>query len=135
MCHINPCHASHVSSGRKKLCVTYGIIYSIASLTKHFNSFWILAFGRLLSGISTSILYSSFESWMIHQHKVQGYPDEWMAQTFTMCTMGNGVVAIASGVCAWGVNAVVGPVGPFDLAIVCLVIGTIVVSERAVQLA
>jgi hypothetical protein len=26
--------------------------------------------GRVLSGIATSILYSSFESWMIKQHQV-----------------------------------------------------------------
>ena len=26
-------------------------------------------FGRLLAGISTSILYSAFESWLIYEHK------------------------------------------------------------------
>jgi hypothetical protein len=26
-------------------------------------------FGRVLAGISTSILYSAFESWLVYEHK------------------------------------------------------------------
>jgi len=47
--------------GRKRLCLVYGLLYSISCVTKHFPFFAVLLIGRLLGGISTSILFSSFE--------------------------------------------------------------------------
>ena len=52
--------------GRKKLCLVFGLLYSLSCLTKHIKHFQVLMIGRLLGGISTSILFSSFESWMVH---------------------------------------------------------------------
>lgn len=54
--------------GRKKNCIMYGVLYSLACLSKHSSNFHILLLGRILSGISTSLLYSAFESWMVHEH-------------------------------------------------------------------
>ena len=36
----------------------------------------------LNSGIATSLLHSSFESWMIHEHKKLGYAEDLLDQTF-----------------------------------------------------
>src|SRR4051812_37633786 len=69
----------------------------------------ILIGGRVLGGIATSILFSSFESWMVHEHHEQGYPEEWLGMTFAVCTSGNGIVAIASGVIASFVRENFGP--------------------------
>ena len=55
-------------SGRKAICLAFGVMYSISCLTKHSANFHYLMFGRILGGISTSILFSSFESWMVHEH-------------------------------------------------------------------
>lgn len=46
----------------------YGVIYGFACLTKHFSSFWVLLVGRIASGVATSLLFSAFESWLVHQH-------------------------------------------------------------------
>ena len=61
--------------GRKANTLLFVVLYSIGCLTKHFNSYWILMLGRLMGGISTSILYSAFETWMIHEHKALGFPE------------------------------------------------------------
>ncbi|KAL8595134.1 hypothetical protein ACOMHN_013807 [Nucella lapillus] len=54
--------------GRRANCILYGILYSLACVTKHFGNFWILMVGRLLGGMATSILYSAFESWLVYEH-------------------------------------------------------------------
>lgn len=55
--------------GRRFNCILYGILYGLGCITKHFNNIYILMFGRVLAGISTSILYSAFESWLVYEHK------------------------------------------------------------------
>lgn len=57
-----------VCSGRKLNCIVFGVIYSLACITKLFNSYWVLMVGRLLSGVATSILFSAFEAWMVSKH-------------------------------------------------------------------
>lgn len=51
--------------GRKKMSIAFGILYSLSCMTKLSRSYSILMLGRLLAGISTSLLFSVFESWMI----------------------------------------------------------------------
>jgi len=114
--------------GRKKLCLVFGLLYSLSCMTKHVKSFQVLLVGRLLGGISTSILFSSFESWMVHEHHEAKYPDEWLGLTFSLCTTGNGIVAIGSGVVAGVVREAFGPVAPFDVSLVLLVIGSLIVA-------
>jgi hypothetical protein len=55
-------------SGRKRAALTYCVAYALGCFTKHFNSFWVLAGGRVLCGIATSLLFSAFESWLVAEH-------------------------------------------------------------------
>lgn len=110
--------------GRKALCSFFGVLYSACCLTKHMNNYDWLIFGRMLGGVSTSILLSSFEAWIVHEHRAHAFPEHWLALTFSQCTFGNGVVAIVSGILASVVRDAFGPVAPFDAALVLLVIGT-----------
>ena len=107
--------------GRARLAKLYCLFYGVSCATKHFNSFGVLLFGRLVGGVSTSILHSAFESWMVHKHRRAAYPDEWLAETFSVMTFANGIVAIAAGVVANFAAAHVGYTAPFDLALTLLV--------------
>jgi MFS family permease len=51
--------------GRKRMCQLYCIAYFLSCVTKHANDYWWLMVGRILGGIATSLLFSSFESWMV----------------------------------------------------------------------
>ena len=51
--------------GRKNMCILYSICYILACCTKMVNEYWTLMLGRFLSGISTSLLFSVFESWYV----------------------------------------------------------------------
>ena len=115
--------------GRRLCCVLYGISYIIACWTKFYNNYAILMLGRVISGVSTSILCSGFESWMASEHQSRGFDPRWIGETFShMCTL-NGLAAIASGIVAEYAVALYGghPVAPFGLAAVFLAVGTLLI--------
>ena len=43
--------------GRRFNCIIYGLTYAAGCITKHFPNYHVLMCGRLLAGLSTSILY------------------------------------------------------------------------------
>ncbi|CAG7663056.1 unnamed protein product [Allacma fusca] len=114
--------------GRKKLSITFCLMYTLCCLSKLSPSYDILLAGRVLGGISTSILFSVFESWYIHEHTVVWkYPLEWISITFSKATFFNGLLAIIAGVIAEvGADWLdLGPVAPFLTAIPFLVIASV----------
>ena len=86
--------------GRKKFALVYVAAYIMSCLTKHFNSFPVLLLGRFLGGISTSLLFSVFDAWMINEHNSRGFDPALLSDTFTKAIFTNSVVAIASGLVA-----------------------------------
>lgn len=70
----------------------------------------ILLFGRLLGGISTSILYSAFESWLISASNTLGLPQSDLSTILGRATLVNGFVAAGAGVFS---NQLVGLTGSF----------------------
>lgn len=115
-------------SGRKSTCLVFVVLYIYSCATKHFNSFAILMTGRITGGIATSILFSCFESWMISEHSKRSFPESSLNQMFYIQVLGNGLVAIASGVLASTVTDYFKTMtAPFDAAIVFLIIGGILI--------
>ena len=58
----------------------------------------VLLFGRLLGGISTSILYSAFESWLVSQSNSLGFGQGDLSTILGRATLVNGFVATGAGV-------------------------------------
>jgi MFS transporter, MFS domain-containing protein family, molybdate-anion transporter len=113
--------------GRKRMSVAYAVFYGLACITKLYNNFALLLLGRILSGIATSLLFSSFESWMVSEHQKFQFAPAWLSQTFSFATLGNGVIAIGAGLMASYVADQYGFVAPFIVALVILVLCGIVV--------
>jgi len=59
-----------------------------------------LLVGRVLGGLSTSLLFTAFESWMVTEHRKRGYDEDLLAGTFSIASAGNGIAAISAGVLA-----------------------------------
>lgn len=90
--------------GQKILCILYSFLYSLSCIFKLSNNFWMLVIGRIFGGISTSILFSTFESWYVSQHLFKFRLDkEWISRTLTKFTN-------------------FGPIAPFLLALPILII-------------
>jgi len=111
--------------GRKRLSIVFGILYSIACLTKLSPNFYVLLVGRLLSGVATSLLFSVFEAWMVCEHNQRGFASQLLTRTFSLAVFGNGIVAILAGVVASFAVMKLGFVSPFIISMFTLIISTI----------
>ena len=78
--------------GRKKVALSFCVLYSFCCLTKLSSEFYMLLIGRLFGGISTSMLFSTFESWYVYEHTEHGFPSEWIGITFSTATLWNGTL-------------------------------------------
>lgn len=115
------------------MVVIFCLLYSFCCLTKVFANFFILLIGRILGGISTSILFSVFESWYIHEHTITWkYPMDWISLTFSKATFFNGLLAIFAGIAAQATSEWMeyGPVSPFIMAVPCLLVAALLISRN-----
>ncbi|KAG6466306.1 molybdate-anion transporter-like [Zingiber officinale] len=116
--------------GRKRACITYCMTYILSCITKHSPEYKVLMVGRILGGIATSLLFSSFESWLVAEHNKRGFDPQWLSITFSKAIfLGNGLIAIVSGLFANFVADTLGfgPVAPFDSAACFLAIGMAII--------
>lgn len=84
--------------GRKRLCQVFCVTYALACLCIMVPILPVLLFGRLLGGISTSILYSAFESWLISSSHNLALPQADLSAILGRATLLNGFVATGAGV-------------------------------------
>jgi hypothetical protein len=105
----------------------------------------VLLAGRVLGGISTSLLFSAFESWMVTEHRARGgfrvtvrcysspaggvgvhlwinilragFEEALLGKTFALGSEINGVVAVVAGLVAQVTADAFGDIGPFRAAV------------------
>jgi len=86
--------------GRRKFVLLFSVMYGASCLTKHMPDFRILMLGRLLGGISTSLLFSVFDAWLIRAHSDSGIDRRYLSKSFSSASYGNSVVAVGAGLLA-----------------------------------
>ena len=109
--------------GRRLACLAFCVAYAVGCLTKISDSVFVLLIGRLLGGLSTTLMYSVFETWMVTEYYAQNLEKSGMSLSamFGIMTTLNSIVAILSGVLGESLVAATGTkVSPFIAAIVCL---------------
>ena len=115
--------------GRKNMCLLFCVVYGASAFTKLVNSFAWLFFGRVLSGVATSLLFTTFESWMVAEHHARQFPEALIANTFSKAILGNGIVAVAAGLVAQLAASYYGYVAPFLVAVPCLTLAGILMRD------
>ncbi|XP_061663449.1 molybdate-anion transporter [Syngnathoides biaculeatus] len=109
--------------GRRRTCLLFCLAYSACCLTKLSRDYFVLITGRILGGLSTSLLSTTFEAWYLHRHvDVHDFPRDWIPSTFGRAAAWNHGLAVGAGLVA---NLLaewlhLGPVAPFLLAVPCL---------------
>ena len=103
--------------GRRCGCILFCVLEIIINLLEHVPNMPLLLLGRVLGGISTSLLFSTFESWMVSEHRKRGFSEESLSNTFGIASWSNGIVAITAGFVAQASCDVSGDIGPFQVAI------------------
>lgn len=64
---------------------------------------------------------------MVSEHRKRGYSEEWLSGTFSICSWGNGVVAILAGFLAQISADFAGDIGPFQLAIILTIVAMLLI--------
>jgi MFS family permease len=112
--------------GRKNICLLFCVMYSTSCILINFPNWYLLLVGRLLGGISTSILFSTFEAWMIYEHFHRGFADDWLDYTFYLQVFGNGLIAIGAGLLGSFVKSTFDSYGaPFITAVGFLIVALV----------
>lgn len=57
------------------------LTYAASCATKHSSSYNVLLVGRLLGGVSTSLLFSVFEAWAVAAHTSRGFEESLLVST------------------------------------------------------
>ncbi|KAG7138298.1 Molybdate-anion transporter like protein [Verticillium longisporum] len=86
--------------GRRLACLIYCATYILTCLSMVFDNIIVLFLGRLSGGISTTLLYSVFEAWLITEYHQRDLARSQLklGTVFGNMTTLSSIVAIASGV-------------------------------------
>lgn len=110
--------------GRKKACLIYCATYTACCLSMLSDNLYILFAGKLCGGVSTTLLYSVFDAWMITEYHKRGLEAEHLSlgTLYGWMTSLNSIVAITTGVVGEILVSFTGTkVSPFLLAVLVLV--------------
>mmetsp|Transcript_63312 Transcript_63312/g.119916 ORF Transcript_63312/g.119916 Transcript_63312/m.119916 type:complete len:484 (+) Transcript_63312:42-1493(+) len=129
--------------GRRRCCLAYCGFYFVTSALAHVSSFPLLLIGRICNGIAIQILFSTFESWLVHAHHSLGLPPAALDNIFALMWFGNYLVAVLAGVLAQVLAdhtpefridvpghpsiQLGGYTAPFDAALLCCLLGAFLV--------
>jgi hypothetical protein len=113
---------SHSRYGRKQSCVLFCIVMALGCVLKNSHSLSWLLCGRVATGIATSLLFSSFESWAVSDFAACNLPAHLLPRMFSLATFSNALGAIVAGLCAENIAARFGSVGPSNAAIPVLAV-------------
>lgn len=123
--------------GRRTACLVFCFTYSMACFATLVPNLPTLFLGRLLGGLSTSFLYSTFDSWMVtefHKRKLDKAGKSLNALFGIMSTL-NSVAAILSGVFSeWLVQFTGTKRSPFMASAALLGIASVVITKTWVSL-
>lgn len=61
------------------------MVQIVINLLENVPNMPLLLVGRVLGGISTSLLFSAFESWMVTEHRARGMCDQDQVTEVTSC--------------------------------------------------
>ncbi|KAF4333861.1 major facilitator superfamily domain protein [Fusarium beomiforme] len=118
--------------GRKFMCKSYCIIYSLSCVAMILGTVPLLFVGRVMGGVCTTLLYSSFETWMTAEYHRQGFGqrDTALSTIQSIMAIANGLVAVGSGIVAQAaVNMSGSHSAPFLLSIGCLSMALMIISR------
>lgn len=109
--------------GRKRACLIYCASYTVCCLSMLSDNLYVLFAGRFCGGVSTTLLYTVFDAWMITEYHKRGLESEHLSlgTLYAWMTSLNSIVAITTGIIGEVLVWLTGTkMSPFLLAIVVL---------------
>ena len=103
--------------GRKRAALAYCVLEIIINLLEQYPLFIGLIMSRVVGGITTNLLFSVFESWLVTEHRLRGFKEDKLEIILRDSTIVSNSAAILSGYIAHYLASYFGPVGPFEGAV------------------
>ena len=103
--------------GRKRAAIAYCILEIIINILEQYPLFIGLILSRVVGGITTNLLFSVFESWLVTEHRLRGFKEDKLEIILRDSTIVSNSAAIVSGYLAHHLASYFGPVGPFEGAV------------------
>ncbi|TVY26148.1 Molybdate-anion transporter [Lachnellula hyalina] len=118
--------------GRRSASLFFCVAYALSCFTVLFDSIFTLFAGRILGGLSTTLLWSVIESWMVTEFHRQHLEEAGsLSDIFGIMTTLNGAVAILAGLFAQTIADVTKTqAAPFMAAVVLLILAFGFISSR-----
>ncbi|KAF4993971.1 hypothetical protein FGRMN_6102 [Fusarium graminum] len=116
-----PCIAYLFATGF--VCAGTGTLFVGSITNKH---------GRVLGGVSNALVYSAFETWMLAEHRTQGFTecDGAIGVIQSSMAVTNGLVAVGSGIVAQMIATATGSqTAPFAVSLICLGVALFIISR------
>lgn len=117
--------------GRRAACLIYCITYSLSCLSVTSNDVPVLYAGRALGGLSTTLQFTVFETWMISEYHKRDLNDSLeLGSIFSFSVTLSSILAIVAGVIGQAAVQYTGSkTAPFILAIICLATAFVCVHQ------
>ena len=103
--------------GRKRAAILYCLLEIIINYFEQYPVFTGLILSRIIGGVTTNLLFSVFESWLITEHRKRGFEEKKLEIILRDSTIASNSAAVVSGYFAHCLAAKFGPVGPFQGAV------------------
>ncbi len=114
--------------GRKRSAMMYCFLEVMINHLEQYPILAGLALSRIFGGITTNLLHSVFESWLVTEHRRRGYAEEKLELILRDSTIVSNSAAIISGYIAHCLAIHFGPVGCFEGAVVLTAIALVLVA-------
>lgn len=122
--------------GRRLASLSYCFLYSASCLSVISSKVSVLFLGRVLGGVSTTLLFTVFETWMIAEYNRLGlgYSETALSSVYSAMSILNGFVAVVSGVVSQYLVYMFGSeMAPFMASVVCLGLASLLICKSWVS--
>ena len=114
--------------GRKKAAMLYCVLEMIINYMEQYPILLGLVLSRIIGGVTTNLLCSCFETWLITEHRERGFSEGKLEVILRDSGIVSNSAAILSGVMAHILASTLGPVGPFQGAVATTFVALLLVA-------
>jgi len=116
--------------GRRNSAVAYCVFEIAINILEQYDILAGLIVSRVVGGITTNLLFTVFESWLVTEHRSRGFSEEKLETVLRDSVVASNFSAILSGCFAHYLALKFGPKGPFEGAVGCTFVALILVLTR-----
>jgi MFS family permease len=116
--------------GRRKSAILYCLLEMMINYLEQYDILIGLILSRVVGGITTNLLFSVFEAWLVTEHRKRGFSEDKLEVLMRDSTVTSNMSAIMSGYIAHVLATNFGPVGPFKGAVASTFVALLLVTTK-----